>query len=748
MDADALDLKQSIVDCAVSQDRTEAVVKTSDSVAVLSTATGKLLSSRRLPGGASLTGLAISPDGGTVACSNAGRSIYLFPLSAGRLGAPKEIHLPTAKIGGDCYPCGIAYLADHLLVAANRDNSLLVLDADGTFRRRIPVDTAPYSILTVDASHVFVTCWAGPNKPGRPTAPSAGTPVEVDRRGIGVGGSICDVNIETGTVDQRKVLPLQPTEMAPGNASVFVACANGDAVLELDGNSLRTLRTIRLDNSPSGSAPDSVALDSSARTLYVSFGGLDRIGAYDLRQNRWIGFQRTEWYPSSVRWIPQGLLVATAKGIGSRSGTGSKRGVYDLTSSVSCISDPRFTDPLPSVALDGPPRRGERPGPVPERTGEPSLIKHVVYVIKENRTYDQLMGDVAEGNGDASLTMYGEQVTPNHHAIAREFVLLDNYYCNGILSADGHAWATEANATTYYEHTRGAWVRSYPFGDDPLATSSSGYLWDNALDHGRTVRNFGEFDYAGTPSNENAFDILKRFRAGDQEKFDQNIGVARLRTVSERDYPGWNLAIPDVLRADRFGKRLKELERGRDGMADLTIVYLPQDHTSGGSPGYPTPRAQVADNDLGLGRVLEALSHSRFWATSVLFAEEDDPQDGFDHVDGHRSLCLVAGPWVRRGVVISRFYNQASVIHTMERILGLPPMNVNDAEAPVMTECFQDEPDLRPYDAKPNRIALDERNAHAVRTRFDLSRPDNVDDRLFNRRLWALSGKPGPYPGP
>ena len=185
---------------------------------------------------------------------------------------------------------------------------------------------------------------------------------------------------------------------------------------------------------------------------------------------------------------------------------------------------------------------------------------------------------MAEANGDPALTIYGQQVTPNHHAIARDFVLLDNYYCNGILSADGHAWATEANATTFYERSRGGWTRSYPFGDDPLATSVSGYIWDNALNHGRTVRNFGEFDYASTTPTENGFQVLDNFLSGKQETFNQNIGVARLRAVSERSYPGWDLHIPDVLRADRFARRLKELERTGD-MADLTIcVSAPRSH--------------------------------------------------------------------------------------------------------------------------------------------------------------------------
>jgi hypothetical protein len=259
--------------------------------------------------------------------------------------------------------------------------------------------------------------------------------------------------------------------------------------------------------------------------------------------------------------------------------------------------------------------------------------------------------------------------------------------------------------------------------------------------------NFGEFDYAAPEAGRTAAKIYRKFVAGEHETFRQNIGVARLRAVSERDFPGWNLAIPDVLRADRFITRLHDLE-ARGDMADLTILYLPQDHTSGGRSGYPSPRAQVADNDLGLGKCVEALSKSRFWATTAVFIEEDDPQDGFDHVDGHRSPCLIASPYARRGVVVSRFYNQASVLHTIERILGLPPMNLNDGEASVMDECFTSSPDLTPYQAVPNRIPLDEKLPPGTdNVSFRLDKPDSVDDDKFNRRLWKLAGKALPYPG-
>ncbi len=427
-----LDLHTAVIDCVLSPDQSQAVIKTSNKLAVISVASGKQLSSVTLSG-ASLTGIAISSDGKTVASSNAGRAVQLFSLNQGTLSQIGAVQLPNAKVGGDAYPCGLQFLdAGHLAVAANRDNSVMIVDiAARKVSRRIPVDTAPYSILVLAPKDLLVTCWSGPGQAGQPTAPSSGTQVQVDKRGIAVAGSLCRVDLDSGTAVQRVVLPLQPTELVSGSGQILVACANGDAVLALDPTSLTVVNTIRAGKL-SGSAPNSLAVDPAGNRLYVAFGGLDRVGAYDLKRRAWIGFMRTEWYPSDVRVTKFGLIVGTAKGIGSRAASGSKHGVYDLTSSVSCIAAPVFNAPLPSEALDGPARPDEAPVPIPARTGEPSTIKHVVYVIKENRTYDQLLGDMAEANGDPALTIYGQQVTPNHHAIARDFVLLDNYYCNGI----------------------------------------------------------------------------------------------------------------------------------------------------------------------------------------------------------------------------------------------------------------------------------------------------------------------------
>jgi phospholipase C len=412
-----------------------------------------------------------------------------------------------------------------------------------------------------------------------------------------------------------------------------------------------------------------------------------------------------------------------------------------------------------------PARAGVAPVPVPERHGEPSVFEHVLYVIKENRTYDQVLGDLAaleppRGNGDPSLCIFGADVTPNHHALALEFVLLDNFYCGGVLSADGHAWATEAYVTDYVEKAFGGFARSYPFdGDDPLAYASSGFLWDNALRHGKTFRCYGEMVQTTVTPKATWSELYQDFVAG--------TGRFTIRATSHLDavrknmcesYPGFPNTISDAYRAATFVRELQAFER--DGrLPNLMVMLLPNDHTSGTSPGMPRPEAMVADNDLALGRIVEAVARSRFWPKTCIFVVQDDPQAGWDHVDGHRTVALVASPYTRRGATVSTQYTQAGMVKTIELILGLPPMNQMDLFATPMRECFAAEPDLRPYAARPNAVPLDRMNAALDRLdgparrdalaslALDFSKEDLADEATFNRILWhARKGHDVPYP--
>ena len=345
--------------------------------------------------------------------------------------------------------------------------------------------------------------------------------------------------------------------------------------------------------------------------------------------------------------------------------------------------------------------RNAAPAAIPARSGEPSTIEHVVFIIKENRTYDQVLGDMAKGNGDPSLVMFGADVTPNQHRLAEQFVLLDNFYATGGNSADGHQWITQANETEYCLWP-GYQGRSYPYdGSDPMAYSSGGFLWNYAQARGRSVRVYGE--YAGrmsTPSS-TRLDLLRKWEKGGDFTADWKIRapIASLNAILAANYPAYSTSIPDVARAQIFLADLKRFE-SEGKLPNLMLVQLPSNHTFGTTPGVSTPKAMVADNDLAVGQIVEALSHSRFWPKMAIFIVEDDAQNGVDHVDGHRTTAFLASPYARRGHIDSTFYSHQSMLKTIELILGLPTMSIFDLIATRHAAVsFTDEPDLTPYTA-------------------------------------------------
>jgi hypothetical protein len=385
----------------------------------------------------------------------------------------------------------------------------------------------------------------------------------------------------------------------------------------------------------------------------------------------------------------------------------------------------------------------------------------VLYVIKENRTYDQVFGDIERGNGDPDLCVFGERVTPNHHALVDQWVLLDNFYCSGILSADGHQWTNEAFVTDYIEKCFGGFARSYPYdGDDALAYASSGFLWDNALRRGKTFRCYGEMVQARITPGGTFKQIWDDYVAGTGKfKIEAWSHIDAVQQNLCPTFTGFPSIVSDVYRADQFIAELQDFEKqGR--LPNLMMMLLPNDHTAGTRPGMPTPAAAVADNDLALGRVVDALSHSSFWNKTCIFVVQDDPQAGWDHVDGHRTVAMVISPYTRRGgQVISTRYAQPGMVKTIELILGLPPMNQMDLLATPMTDCFTDQPDFTPFDALETNIPLDTLNASldqlegpALRDalaslELNLDEIDQADENEFNRILWhAMKGHDVPYP--
>jgi len=375
---------------------------------------------------------------------------------------------------------------------------------------------------------------------------------------------------------------------------------------------------------------------------------------------------------------------------------------------------------------------------------------------------------VNAGNGDASLCIFGRRVTPNQHQLVRDFVLLDNTYCCGMVSADGHQWADSALASDYVEREcSGGWRRSYPVtGEDALALSPAGCIWDDALAQGKTVRDYGEFTWSGktwkNPGQSGPLDFLACYYdfASGSNAIAYTCGptLASLRPYVATNTAGWDLDVPDVFRAGQFIKELKQFAQNGN-FPNLIILWLPSDHTSGTRFGSPTPEAQVADNDLALGQIVDAVSHSHFWKDTCIFAIEDDPQAGADHVSSFRTTAYLASAFTRRGVTVNTQYNQTSMLRTMELMLGLPPMNQMDATATPMSDCFTNVPDYAAFNALTNNVPLDEMNpapkkiADAqlrrdayVSARLPLAKPDQCPEDVLNRILWRATMGSKPYP--
>jgi DNA-binding beta-propeller fold protein YncE/phospholipase C len=773
------------VDIALSDDRSHVWVKDNTGLRLIQVDGWKEVASIASEGGASLTGLAAVGD--QVFFSNAQDQVHVFERSASGLRLGKSIKLAGPGGVGASFPCGISVVYPGALVAVclSRNNSLAIVDVrKGTVLREIPVGVAPYDVLLFGRSAVVSNQGGRRPATGARTSPSAGTETEVDERGVAKTGTLSVVDVRSGRLIKEVEVGLQPSGLISGGQWVAVANANSDSVTVVSTHDWRVLSTIVLkpDNRlPFGSMPNALAVSGDGRTMFVALAGNNAVAIVDMANPRKPvvrGFVPTGWYPGALAVSNGAVYVANVKGVGSRSVRREPAKGWNSHDHSGTVQKFLFPTPAELSAQTAKVGRLERvpqtlamlerlgsssaaPVPLPARLGDPSVIEHVVYIIKENRTYDQVFGDIEKGSGMASLCVFPRKVTPNHHALAEEYVLLDNYYCEGVLSADGHSWATEGNVTPYLEKAFGGFSRSYTFGDDPITYSSTGFIWDHVLAGGLSFRNFGEMDNAETVNAWSATSIWRSYDRARDVVFKQSIGIERLRRYTSPDYPGWHMGIPDVLRADRFLAEFREMERSGT-MPNLTLIYLPQDHTAGTTPGYPTVASYVADNDLALGRIVEALSKSKFWPHMAVFVNEDDPQAGFDHVDGHRSLCLVVSPWTKRGAVVSKFYNQNSVLHTVLRMFGLPPMNKQNASAPLMGECFSAVPDFTAYSARDPEVDMGEVNPPIssltgearkwaeVSKGIPMWRPglkSAKDDDDLNRIVWhAMKGYATPYP--
>jgi YVTN family beta-propeller protein len=758
----------------------------------------------------SFTGITFSRDGKKVFASSLKGIIEVRSISdEGKLDAAPSIALPKASNKGkavSAVPAGLALdpMQDHLWVVLNLKNSVTEIDlANGRVLREIPVGNAPYDVICAGGK-IYVSNWAG-RRPatGDPTGPSgSASKVRVDEKtNIASEGSVTVIDPAKDKAFREIVVGRHASGLAasPDGLYVCVANANDDSVSVIDTKHDAIADTIFTRPAADllfGSAPNALAFDADGKTLYISNGTNNAVAmvAFDPPHSKMLGCFPVGWYPAGLAIDSERktLVVANIKGNGKQStDTKGKKKVkgknvfeYNSRSHLGTVSIvplpkpedlPRHTatvlenNRLTAARLaDMKPRKDVAPLPVPERIGEPSPIQHVLYIIKENRTYDQVFGDMPQGEGYPEFCIFGKEITPNLHKLAEEFVLLDNFYCCGVLSADGHQWTDEAFATDYIEKSFGGWPRSYPYdGDDAMAYSGGGFLWDNALSRAKTLRIYGEFVGASIRWKDPAFkerptflDCYHDYLNG-TEKIEVR-AKANIKTLEPYLCPtaiGFPSIVSDQHRAEQFIRELKEFEQ-KGEMPHLMIMLLPNDHTTGTRAAMPTPEASVADNDLAVGRIVEAISRSRFWPRTCIFVVEDDPQAGFDHIDGHRTTAQVISPYSRRRGVDSTNYNQISMVRTIEQILGLPPMNQFDAAATPMASCFANQPNLSPFQSVKNNIPLDQMNPQVseiknpqqrhwaeVSMTLPLDDIDEADEDTLNRILWfSQRGRDDTYP--
>jgi len=726
-------------------------------VVTASTETGKIIGRVALP--ETFAGLVWSADGKQLFVGGGfDDRIYRFDHAGGLLSNKTTFPHPdpdrSLKVPG-----GLALSADGktLWVANVYGHSLGRLDTTaGSIRDLIPLaaDSYPYGLA-----------WDEPRK----------------RLYVSLWNHASVAVIDTETLKVAGSLPTQehPNELllARGGKVLYVANANRNSVSVIDTVAAKAIETIgtAIDpGAPAGCTPSALALSADESILLVADANTNNLAAVNVKEpgaSTPLGFIPTGWYPTSVRFARNGkaIYVANGKGQGSRANrdgpnpvdpAGEGRsireyiaGLFQGTLSVIPMPDPtQMASYSRTVYECSPLRRGDPtavrgeqmpPGhPIPGRVGDTSPIKYVVYIIKENRTYDQVFGDLPEGKGDPHLCLFPEAITPNHHALVREFVLLDNFYADGEVSADGHEWTMGAYATDFVERTwpllyRGNRRVPYPAeGEFALARPAAGYLWDRAAEKGVSFRSYGEFVKNGKTPDEPGTTSVPAL----QGHFDP------LFRTFDMDYP-------DVKRAERFLHELAGFEKA-GAMPRLVVLRLPSDHTAGTKPGSPTVLASLGDNDLALGQVVEGLSKSRFWREMAIFVVEDDAQNGSDHVDAHRTVALAISPYVKRHAVDSSMYSTSSMLRTMELILGLEPMSQFDASARPMYVSFTHQADFLPYVHRPARVDINAKNAARapmaeLSRRLDLEIEDRADDLLFNEIIWkAVRGVESPMPPP
>ena len=723
-------------------------------------------------------GLAYVPSQKSLLASTGAQSVLMIPFHKGKFGTPREMVFNGCEL-----TAGIAAQDETTaVVACNRSYEAIRFNfLTGKILYRVHVGEFPYAVKVLPGHRVAVTNW------GQASVSILDGNSLTPLRTISVGSHPADELV------------------LPGRRQLLVACSDSDLVSVIDLESLQEIRHLKIaipNSEVGGGQPNALAVSPVTGKLFVAMAAVNAVAVLDLgagEEPKLDGLIPVGAYPTALRYSSQAHKLFIADGRNLVTGPSSPREAslgsngeaahpveprrgptpytpptrshktdsgartdyigYLLGGGIEALADADLQTlvgharTLAQQVYDEAPREldaGERElvRYFSAKSNPQSPIRHVIYVIKENRTYDQVLGDMPEGNGAPDLVLFGESVTPNHHALARQFVLFDNFYVDGDVSADGHVWSTAASSTDYVNKLWPSFYAhrlKYDFvgpdydgdeqHDQPFAIPKSGAIWDTAQKAGVSYRDYGEWcvDEDSHP------ELTRCYVRGLKDHYDPR-------------YVDGIGAVTDVKRLEEWEREFREFEKSGD-LPQLTIMHLPNDHTRGTQPGRLTPRAMVADNDLALGRLVEIVSHSRFWRETAIFVLEDDAQDGPDHVDAHRSLLLIASPYVRHRAIEHARFSTTSVLKTIEQVLGLPSLTYFDDRAPSLLVDFQQQPVLEGYAARQPQVSLDDVNPPTApgakqSERWDFSRPDRAPERELNRVIWksvkGASSEPPP----
>ncbi|MFD0698771.1 beta-propeller fold lactonase family protein [Paenibacillus sp. GCM10027628] len=698
-------------------------------------------------------GLVFSPEGSKLYASAGGNNkIRIYQFKDGLLSEQDSIPVRDSR-GTSFYPAGIAISTDgnRLYTANNLDHSVSRINLETKkIEFTVPVGKSPYTPwLSRDGKTVYVSNW----------------------------GESSVTALDAESMKLKRLIPvgLHPNAIAenPINGLIYVSNSDSDDITIIDPSLLQVVGNIPLSpapDAPTGSQPDALAVSSDGKKLYIANAGNNDVAVIQLDQagiasgNSITGLIPTAWYPTGVFLSKDEskLLVLNAKGMGSGPNNKPVQWVGSMmTGTLSIINIPsneRLQEYTKQVQYNNRPSEGSlaksaasdgQQFPIPRFIGQDSPIKHVIYVIKENRTYDDILGDLERGNGDPSLVEFAKTITPNHHKLANQFVILDRLYAVSDVSADGQNWSTAGKANDYVQKN---WLanysgrnRDYDFeggggGSEPsgapFTRSKEGYFWDMALKSGLTFRNYGLF--------------MQNYDAKTKQFFPNDKYTTDFGGNYDPYYGGWDLSLSDMTRYAEWEKEFKVYEKNGN-LPQLETVYLPDDHTAGTFPGYRTPQAMMASNDLALGKLVETVSHSRFWNSTAIFVIEDDAQSGVDHVEAHRIVALAISPYTQTGAVDSTPYNTTSMLRTMELILGLKPMTQFDASSIPMLAAFTATPNFTPYQAVSPEYPLDRLNGEdapnaQISKTLDFSSPDAADRDKLNDAIWQTTNGAKPDP--